>query len=115
MEIKLMNLKETDKIVKKEKGRIAVVSTAKKGNTETYFQYEDFDVLQEKETPDHILSNYNRMERVDAINAANREETTPKAVTQLRRLAKSADAKKAAEIEKDIQAILDKHLPAEAA
>ena len=115
MEIKKMNFKETDKVVKKEKGRVSVVSKAKKQDTESYFQYEDFTTLQEKETAEHILSNYNRMERVDVINAANREETTPKAVTQLRRLAKAADEKTQAEIEKDIQAILDKHRAASAA
>ena len=110
-----MNLKESDKVIKKESGRVSVVSAAKKQATESYWQYDAFDTLVEKETKDHILSNYNRMERVDAINAANREETTPKAVTQLRRLAKAADEKTQAEIEKDIQAILDKHRAASAA
>ena len=104
-----MRVKETDKIINKEKGRVSVVSKAKKGDTESYFQYENMDALLDKETPDHILSNYNRMERVDAINAANREETTPKPVTKLRKLAKAADAKTQAKLEKDIQAILDKY------
>lgn len=109
MEIKKMNFKETDKVVKKEKGRVSVVSKAKKQDTESYFQYEDFTTLQEKETAEHILSNYNRMERVDAINAANREETVPQPVTKLRKLAKVADETTKAEMEKDILAILAKY------
>jgi hypothetical protein len=101
-----MNLKETDKVVKKETGRISVVSSAKKQATESYWQYEDFAVLQEKETAEHILSNYNRMERVDAINNANREESTPKPITKLRKLAKTLGGKDAENLNKEVERLI---------
>ena len=91
--------KETDKIVKQLDGYREVSAEAKRG-TATFTQYDNVETLLKREKKEKILSNYNRMERVDSINTINRPEATPSAIRELGKLAKASNAETQALIEK---------------
>jgi len=99
--------KDTDKIIKQHEGYREVSAEAKRG-TAKFVQYDNTATLLKRESTEKILSNYNRMERVDSINTVNRPDATPSPVRELSKLAKASDAETQAEITAAVQAILDK-------
>ena len=99
--------KDTDKILHQRDGYKEVSAEAKKG-TAKFTHYESVETLLKREKKEKILSNYNRMERVDSINTVNRPDATPSPVRELGKLAKAADTETQAEITAAVQAILDK-------
>ena len=100
--------KDTDKTVKQFDG-YKVVSAVAKNGTATFKHYENGATLTKNEKSEHVVTMFNRMTRVDAINTVNRPDATPSPVRELGKLAKAANEKTQAEITAAVQAILDKH------
>lgn len=91
--------KETDKIIHQHTGYREVSAVAKMG-TATFIQYDSIDMLLKNVVKDRIVTMFNRMVRVDAINTVNRPEGTPSPIRELGKLAKDANAETKALIEK---------------
>lgn len=106
--------KDTDKVIRQYDGYREVSAEAKRGIAK-FVQYDSVESLLKREKKEKLLSNYNRMERVDAINTINRPEATPSAIRELGKLTKASDAETQAEITAAVQAILNKaHAKSEA-